>query len=162
MRISDWSSDVCSSDLIAAAAHVNRDPLAADEDLDRPRRQSRFNRLARIAVGHRVKMMCNLDMIIEAHAPGLPFGMNVRLSRQRRQQRRIELFEQLATGATKLAQHALVVEPCDQRCDRGIQLGKAVKYLVAQPPEQQPHDDPDTRLALGILEERSVGEAWAD
>ncbi len=96
-------------------------------------------------------MMCDLDMIIEAHAPGLPFGMNVRLSRQRHQQRRIELFEQLATGATKLAQHALVVEPCDQRCDRGIQLGKAVKYLVAQPPEQPPLDDPDTRLDLGFV-----------
>src|SRR3546814_14880607 len=89
---------------IAAAAHVNRDPLAADEDLDRPRRQSRFNRLARIAVGHRVKMMYNLDLIIEDNAPGLPFGLNVRLSRQRRQQRRIEHFEHLATGATKLAQ----------------------------------------------------------
>src|SRR3546814_12764204 len=73
-------------------------------DLNRPRRQSRFHRLARIAVGHRVKMTRDLDMIIEAHAPGLPFGMNVRLSRQRHQQRRIELFEQLATGATKLAQ----------------------------------------------------------
>src|SRR3546814_14279778 len=95
---------------IAAAAHVNRDPLAADEDLDRPRRQSRFNRLARIAVGHRVKMMCNLDMLIEAPAPGLPFGMRVRLSRQRSPQRRTKLFEQLATGQTNLAQTASVVE----------------------------------------------------
>src|SRR3546814_11960438 len=99
---------------------------------------SRFNRLARIAVGHRVKMTRDLDMIIEHHAPGLPFGMNVRLSRQRHQQRRSELFEQLATGAHKLAPTALVVEPCDKRCVRGILLGKAVKHMVAQPPEHPP------------------------
>src|SRR3546814_14673947 len=95
---------------------------------------SRFNRLARIAVGHRVKMTRDLDMIIEPHPPGLPFGMNVRLSRQRHQPRRIELFEQLATGATKLAQHALALEPCDHLCNSGIQLLQASKYRTKHPP----------------------------
>src|SRR3546814_17011835 len=97
-------------------------------------------------------MTRHLDMIIEPHAPGLPFGMNVRLSRQRHQQRRIELFEKLATGATKLAQHALVAEPCDPRSNRRIQLGKAVKYLVAQPPEQQPLDAHATSLKLRYVQ----------
>src|SRR3546814_4512545 len=36
MRISDWSSDVCSSDLTACAAERRADPAAAGDQLERP------------------------------------------------------------------------------------------------------------------------------
>lgn len=50
------------------------DTLALVEDFDRSRRQPRPDFLAQQLVRHRVVMLLDLDVVIEADAALLPFG----------------------------------------------------------------------------------------
>jgi hypothetical protein len=52
---------------------VHGDPLALEEDLDRPRGQPRVDLGAGEAMGDAVIMGGNLDVIIDADATGTPF-----------------------------------------------------------------------------------------
>jgi hypothetical protein len=83
---------------IAGSTYMRRDPLAFVEQLDRARRDPRLDRLACEAVGNRVIMALDLDMIVEPGAPSPPFGEHIGLQRKRPQRRPVDRVEQLATG----------------------------------------------------------------
>ena len=61
------------------------DAIAAMEDLDGARRDPRPQLLAQQRVRHRVVVLLDLDVIIEADPALLPFGVDVGLGRQRLQ-----------------------------------------------------------------------------
>ena len=60
--------------VIAAHAQVRGDPLALEENFDRPRGQPRFDLGASEAMGNAVIMGGDLDVIIDANSAGPPFG----------------------------------------------------------------------------------------
>src|SRR3546814_3079072 len=70
MRISDWSSDVCSSDLAGEArVPVARDDLAPD-DRDRRGTKLRVERLGQLERGQRL-----FDVDMRAHRDGMNAGV---------------------------------------------------------------------------------------
>ena len=82
----------CGMMTIARAAHVGGNAFALGEDLNGPRRHPHFDSGARVAIEHRVKMLFDLDMIIEPDARTAPLRQDIGLGRQRLEQRRIQLF----------------------------------------------------------------------
>ena len=62
--------------VIAAHAHVRGDPLALEEDFDRPRGQPRLDLGAGEAMRHAVIMGGDLDVIIDADAAGAAIREN--------------------------------------------------------------------------------------
>ena len=72
---------------------VSGDALAAMEDLDGGCRQARPNLVAQQAVGNRVIVLLDLDVIVEADPALKPFGIFVGHLRQGFQGRTVELFE---------------------------------------------------------------------
>ena len=84
--------------VIAAHAHVGGDPLALEEDFDRPRGQPRVDLGAGEAMGDAIVMSGDLDVIVDTDAAHPPFAVLVGFARQRLERRTIDLFEQLAAG----------------------------------------------------------------
>lgn len=136
---------------IAGSTHMGGDPLALVEQLDRARRDPRLDRLTREAVGDRVVMALDLDMIVKPGAPPPPFGEHIGLQRQRLQGRSVDRLEQLTAGLADAAHDPAIVEIDEQLADRGIEFGKAVKDPVAQPPEQPAFDDQHAGFDLGLV-----------
>lgn len=58
---------------ITRSAHVTRNTFAMKKDLDRPARSAQFNVAAGMAVGDRVKVPVEFDVIIDAGLTPLPF-----------------------------------------------------------------------------------------
>src|SRR5665213_3178202 len=108
--------------VIAAHAHVHGDPLALEEDLDRPRGQPRVDLGAGEAMGDAVIMGGNLDVIIDADATGTPFRELVRLSRQHLQRRAIDLFQQLPARHAEPPDRTLFVEMRHQIGNRRVDI----------------------------------------
>jgi len=70
--------------------------LGAEEHLHGPRRDLGFDLVPGKAVGHRVMVPLNSNVVVEPHPATSPFGMNPEFVRQWLQVRRIDLLEQLA------------------------------------------------------------------
>ena len=88
-------------------------------------------------------------MIVETDPAQTPFGIFVRLGRQRLQRRAVELEEQIA-AADPQASHGARIEISDPLADHLVQLGEREKAAVA-PPCQDPardHQHPDFDLCL--------------
>src|SRR6185312_5112322 len=64
---------------IGGRAHMGRNALAAVEDFDRARSDTRPDRLAQQLVRHRVVVLLDLDVVVEADPAFLPFGKNIGL-----------------------------------------------------------------------------------
>jgi hypothetical protein len=116
---------------ITAAAHVDSDPLGAEEYLHAARRNAGFDLASRIAVGHRIMVLQASNMIIEPDPAAFPLGMRPGLGRQRLKVGRVDFLEHLAAGLAELAQHPLVVEVGHALTDRGVDLRQAVENPVA-------------------------------
>ena len=117
--------------VVAAGAHMRGDPLALDENLDGPHRQSRVDLGAGEAMGHAVIMGGDLDVIIDPDAACPPFRELVGLGRQGLQRRAIDLFEQLPARHAEPADRPLFVEMLQQFANRRVDLRQAVKGSVA-------------------------------
>ena len=127
--------------VIAAHAHVGGDPLALEEDFDRPRGEPHFDLGASEAIGHAVIMGGGLDVIIDTDAAGPPLRELVRFGRQGLQRRAIDLFEQLPARHAEPPDRALFVEMRHQIGDRRVDLRQAVESAMAQPPEKPALND---------------------
>ena len=137
--------------VIAARAHVRGDPLALQEDLDRPGGQPHLDLGAGEAMRNAVIMGGDLDVIIDADAAVAPFRELVGLGRQGLQRRTIDLFEQLPARHAEPPDRALFVELRQQFADRRVDLRQAVKGPMAQPPEQPALDDEHGLLDLRLV-----------
>ena len=83
---------------------TRRHALAAEENLNGPQGDPCLDLLMQEIVGNAVIMFGDLDMIVEAHPAALPLGILVRLVRQGRQGRAIELLKQLAPASSPTPQ----------------------------------------------------------
>ena len=138
----------------AGPAHVCGDALAFMEDLDGALGDPGPEFLPSQGMGHRIVMLGDLDMIIEAGAAFLPFGVLVCLARQRLQRRLVECLEQLPAGCAQVFCDA-PVHLFQQFMDGLVQLGEAEEAAIAQPGQDPTLDDLDAdfhpRLRRGRL-----------
>jgi len=122
---------------IARSAHVRSDPLPFVEQLDGRSSNPCLYGLPREAIWHRVIMPLDLDMVIEPCAPAPPFGINIRLCRQRLQRRAVDLLEQLAPRLPDPAQHAPIVELHQEFGDRRVDSARLKKVRRRRRPNNQ-------------------------
>lgn len=127
------------------------DPLALMEYLDRIGGDTRLNLLAGKAIGNRVIMPFDLDVVIQPGTPDTPFGEDIALDRQGPQSRTIEFLEQLTPRAIDPTQDPDVVEVTEQFHDRRIDLGETVKDAMAQPSQQPALDDTNRGLHFRLV-----------
>jgi hypothetical protein len=91
-----------------------------------------YKLLADQPVRHRVVVPIDVDVIIETDPAQTPFGIFVRVGRQRLQRRAVELEEQIA-AADAQAPHWSCIEIDDQLADRLVQIGEREEATIAQP-----------------------------
>ncbi len=95
-------------------------------------------------------MAADVDMIIKTDACDLPFGLNIRLRRQRSQRRLLDGLEQHRPRRPELA-HGTLIEPRHQHPDRRVQLCKRGKPLVSQRRQDPALRQPHARFDLGLV-----------
>ena len=88
------------------------DAIAAMEQLDRACRDPRPQLLAQQRVRHRVVVLLDLDVIVEAGPALLPLGVDVGLSRKWLERWPVQLLKQRAAARAEMPGDAVV-----QRCD---------------------------------------------
>src|SRR5207237_7116879 len=88
--------------------HVDRDAIAAMEQLDGTRGDPRPQRLAQQPMRHRVVVLLDLDVIIEAGLALLPFGVDVRCRRERLQSWSISRVEPRPAAHAQMRGRAVV------------------------------------------------------
>jgi len=101
-------------------------------------------------MGHRIVMLGDLDMIIEAGAALLPFGVLVWVARQRLQRRLVERLEQLPARCAQVLCDA-PVHLFQQFMDGLVQLGEAEETAIAQPGQDPALDDLDANLYFRLI-----------
>ena len=135
------------------------DALAAMKHLDRAGRDPRPHRLAQQCVRHRVVVLLDLDVIVEAGAAFLPFGVSVGLRRQLFERRPLQVIEQRAPARPQMPRHT-VVERRHQLGDGGVQLAEREEAAIAQfgddPARRHLHGDFHLRLG----ESRQMQMVW--
>ena len=117
---------------VARSACVHGDPLAAEKDLHRADREPGLDLGAGVPVGDGVKMLLDLDVIIDADPPAPPLCQHIGFSRQFLQRWTIEGFQKMPSCRPLATDDPLLVQPASEFSDRGIQFDEAVKYPVAQ------------------------------
>jgi len=127
------------------AALVNRDPLAAMEDLDRSRGDARFDLGANERMGNRVEKVVDFDVIVEVDSGAPPLRELPILGRQRGQRVAFDLFEQLPPARAQMAHRVLVHALHDQR-DGLVAFGEREEGLRPQSPKNVGLREPDTGL----------------
>ena len=127
---------------IAGSAHVGGHTLTFMEDLDGALGDPGPELLPRQGVGHRIVMLGEFDMVVEAGAALLPFGVLIWLARQRLERRLIECLEQLAAGCAQVFCDA-PVQVFQQFMDGLVQFGEAEETAIAQPGQDPALDDLD-------------------
>src|SRR5271168_511368 len=100
------------------------------EQLHRACRDPRPQLLAQQRVRHRVVMLRDLDVIIEAGPALLPLGVDVGLSRQWLQRWLVQCLKQRATARAEMPGDT-VVQRCDTITDRCVQLDEREEPDVA-------------------------------
>jgi hypothetical protein len=111
---------------------MNRDALAAQEDLDGARGEAGLDLTTGEAMWHRVMVMIEGDMVIEPDTASLPLRVHPGLGGQRLEIGRVDFLEQLAAGATELAKNPRLIEIGEALGDSGVELSQAVEDTVAQ------------------------------
>ena len=106
---------------IAGGAHVGRNPFAFVEDLDAAIGDTRPELLFGQGMRHRVVVLGDFHVVVEAGAALFPFGVLVGLGRQRFEGRPVELLEQLAAAGTEMT--------CDPAVEVLQQLGHGLVQL---------------------------------
>ena len=136
---------------VARSAHVSGNALTLQEHLDSPRRQARLDGGAGMAMRNRVEVTGQFDMIVETHLAQAPLSKDVSFLRQGRQSWRVDLFEQLAPGASDVAHEALVIELVQQLADGRVDFGQTVEPSVAKFAQQPALDDAHGGLDLRLV-----------
>src|SRR3546814_1257564 len=119
MRISDWSSDVCSSDLVRAIDAEWRNRLA-DRELTADKSSRGIEILRRRQLKERVKLRCLLDRLFH-------LAVAHKLLRELTGVHRVERVLMLQLGCEQIQEH---IEVCCEfssgrsRCSR-IEIGRA-------------------------------------
>jgi hypothetical protein len=120
------------------------------EDLDRACGQPRLDLVADQAIGDRVVVAVDVDMVVEADPPQAPLGVLVGLCRQWLQRWVVEFEEEVAAAHPKTA-HRPCVEVGDQQGDRLVELGQREEAPMAQAGQDPALDDENGYLDLGLV-----------
>ena len=142
---------------VAASALMDGDALAFDKNLDGPAGEACFDFSTGEAVGNAVEVLLDLDVIIDADPADAPLSKDARFDRQGVERWSVEFFEQLLAGAAEPAEWPFLIEPLEQRGDRGIELGKAIELPMTQPRQNPPLDDEHRHLDLSLVAPGRVG-----
>src|SRR5712671_2623886 len=110
---------------------MDGDAIALMEKLDGPRGDPRPQRLTQQRMRHRVVVLLDLDVIIEAGLALLPFGVDVRLCWERLQGRSVCRVEQSAPARAQMPRHS-VVECYEALPDRRVQLRQREEPAVPE------------------------------
>src|SRR5580692_12044070 len=87
---------------------MDSDAITLMEKLDGPRGDPRPQRLAQQRMRHRVVVLLNLDVIIEASLALLPFGVDIRRCRERLQGRSVCRVEQGTPARAQMPRQSVV------------------------------------------------------
>jgi hypothetical protein len=101
----------------------DRHQLAAVEDLHRLRRDAGLDLFAQQPERDRIKVLGDLDVVVEVHPTALPIGIFIGCRRQLPQSGSIDLLIERASGGAP-ATHRPVVQLIDQFADRLVQFGQ--------------------------------------
>src|ERR1700747_1552772 len=110
---------------------MRSDAVAAMKDLHGARRGAHPHALTQQRMWHRIVMALDFDVIIEADFALLPFGVDVRIDRQRLERGLFNVVEQRASAPAEMPRHA-IVELCDEIADGGVDVGKREEALMAK------------------------------
>ncbi len=124
--------------------------LALLEDLHAGGGRAHLDLLAGIAVGHRVVVPVELDVVVDAHGGDLPLRELIADRRQGSQRRAVELLEDALAGAGELLEGA-GVERRQEGADGGVDLGEAEEALAAQAGQDPALGQQHPRLDLGLV-----------
>ncbi len=148
--------------VIAAHAHVRGDPLALEEDFDRPRGQPRVDFGAGEAMGNAVIMGGDLDVIIDANAACPPLGELVGLGSEGisapggRPVRSNCRRSRRAAGSGALRSDASISSPI-----AALTSARRVKSSMAQLRAEKPSLNDEHRLLdFGFGESRQMQMVW--
>ena len=124
------------------SAHVGGHTLAFMEDLDGALGDPGPELLFGQGMGNRIVMLGDLDMVVEAGAALLPFGVLIGLGRQRLERRSVECFEQFPAGRAQMLclPPVQVFQPF---MDGLVQFGEAEETAIAQAGQNPALDDLD-------------------
>lgn len=136
---------------LAAAAHMRRNALALEEDLDGARGEVDLDLLAGKAIRHRVEMPVDIDVVVHGNASATSFRKHVRFGRQRLELWSIDFLEQSPAGRPEPTDHAHLVEIVQHLADRLVQLRQAAEGPLAQSTEQPTLDDQYRPLDFGLV-----------
>ena len=126
---------------VPAPAQMNGDALALMENLDAAGGQPRLDLGAGEAVGDRIIVGVDVDVIIDADPAHAPLAVFVRLSRQSLERRAIDLLEELAAGDAEPPEDLFFVELRHKLAERGVDVGEGDEGSSPQPAEQPSLDD---------------------
>src|SRR5450432_2016382 len=127
------------------------DPLALEENLHRPGAQPHLDLGAGEAMGNAVIMVGDIDVIVNADAPRAPFAQNIRGVWQKPQRRPVDLFEKLTARYAQPADWAFFVEALEKTSDRRVDLGEAIKNVVAHSSQEPTFDDENRLFDFGFV-----------
>ena len=136
---------------IATGSPMGCDPFALVEYPDRVGSDPCLDLLTGKKVGHGVKMLFEVDMIIEANPAYLPFSKDISLDRKRPQRGIVELFKQLSPCAPNAAQNTFLVQIVEEFANRFVHVSKALEDAVTQPTLQPALHDANRRLDFRLV-----------
>ena len=136
---------------VPACAQMNGDALALMENLDSAGGQPRLDLGAGEAVGDRIIVGVDVDVIVDADPAHAPLAVFVRLAGQRLERRAIDLLEDLAAGDAEPAQGLALVELGHEFAERGVDVGEAMKDPAPEPAQKPTLDDQDGLLDLRLV-----------
>jgi len=133
-----------------SAAHVTGHAVAVVEDFDRGVGVAHVQLATDELIGHRVEVLVDLHVVIDAGATRLPVADVVALSRQRKKRRHIEGLESRSSGAVELLER-LAVEQIELLADRLIELGQGEEGAVSESCQDATFGVQHARLHLGLI-----------
>ena len=137
---------------VPACSQMNGDALALMENLDAAGGQPRLDLGPGEAVGDRIIVGVDVDVIVDADPAHAPLAVFVRLAGQRLERRAVDLLEQLAAGDAEPAQGLPFVELRHEFAERGVDVSEAGETSEAPQPAEQPAlDDQDGLLDLRLV-----------
>lgn len=128
------------------------------EDLDGPCRDPRLDLLAQQLERHRVEMLGDLDMVVEADPASLPVGVLIGSRRQWQQRGAVELLEQRLACRVP-ATHRAIVDVSYQLADGTVQLSQGEETPVAQPRQNPALNHLDANLDFRLVARLVCGRA---
>ena len=136
--------------MLTVAAQMRRDQLAAMEDLHRLHRDARLHLFAQQPERHRVEVLLDLDVVVEADPATFPVRVFVWRRWQRLQRGPVDLFVERASGGAPAA-HRPVVQVVDEFADRLVQFIERKEPAVPQPRQNPALHDLNTDLDLCLV-----------